>query len=199
MYHFHRNVSHTKAKITPPRLGGEKIGVFSSRSPHRPCPIGLSLVKIDKICNNEINFYGTDMIDGTPVLDIKPYIPIYDSPNYLDFAKDNDFLNKREAPDGEETLDVNNIPTTSASQNIRIPNWIRTNKKLTVVFSEIAESQLIALNIEKVIYKYIYIQKKYKIKQFLFSENSNRHFGSRSTFCLFAHKIRIPNLYISIR
>lgn len=80
IYHFHRNESHAKAKVAPPRLGGERIGIFSTRSPHRPCPIGLSLVEIDRIDGSEIYFFGTDMVDGTPVLDVKPYIPRYDNP-----------------------------------------------------------------------------------------------------------------------
>lgn len=80
IYHFHKNESHAKAKVAPPRLGGERVGIFSTRSPHRPCPIGLSLVEIDRIEGCRIHFHGTDMIDGTPILDIKPYIPRYDSP-----------------------------------------------------------------------------------------------------------------------
>lgn len=80
IYHFHKNDSHAKAKIAPPRLDGDRVGIFSTRSPHRPCPIGLSLVEIDRIDGHRIYFHGTDMVDGTPILDIKPYIPRYDSP-----------------------------------------------------------------------------------------------------------------------
>lgn len=80
IYHFHKNNSHPKAKVAPPRLGGERVGVFSTRSPHRPCPIGLSLVEIEKVEGDCITFLGTDMVDGTPLLDIKPYIPHYDEP-----------------------------------------------------------------------------------------------------------------------
>lgn len=80
IYHFHKNDSHAKAKVAPPRLGGERVGIFSTRSPHRPCPIGLSLVEIDRIEASRIYFHGTDMVDGTPVFDLKPYIPRYDSP-----------------------------------------------------------------------------------------------------------------------
>lgn len=90
IYHFHRNDAHAKAKVAPPRLGGERVGIFSTRSPHRPCPIGLSLVEIDRIENENANiyFFGTDMVDGTPVLDVKPFIPRYDSPMYgADFGK----------------------------------------------------------------------------------------------------------------
>lgn len=80
IYHFHKNDSHAKAKVAPPRLGGERVGIFSTRSPHRPCPIGLSLVEITSIEGCRIYFHGTDMIDGTPILDLKPYIPRYDNP-----------------------------------------------------------------------------------------------------------------------
>lgn len=57
LFHFHRNDStHIKAKVAPPRLNGVRTGVFATRSPHRPSPIGLSLVKIDKIVQNIIYF-----------------------------------------------------------------------------------------------------------------------------------------------
>lgn len=62
IYYFHRNQAHLKAKVAPPRLGGERVGVFSTRSPHRPCPIGLSLVELERIENSSIYFYGTDMV-----------------------------------------------------------------------------------------------------------------------------------------
>ncbi|XP_029169521.1 tRNA (adenine(37)-N6)-methyltransferase-like [Nylanderia fulva] len=85
LFHFHRNDStHTRAKVAPPRLNGIKTGVFSTRSPHRPCPIGLSLVKILKIENYTIYFEGVDMVNQTPVLDIKPYIPQYDNPLHIE-------------------------------------------------------------------------------------------------------------------
>lgn len=81
IFHFHATESsNVPAKVSPPRLGGERRGVFSTRSPHRPCPIGLSLVKIQSIEGNRIYFFGVDMVNGTPVLDIKPYIPQYDYP-----------------------------------------------------------------------------------------------------------------------
>ncbi len=77
---FHQNTNKTvKLKIHPPRLKGEKIGVFASRSPHRPNPIGLSVVKILEIHENEIIVGGVDFIEGTPILDIKPYLVSFDS------------------------------------------------------------------------------------------------------------------------
>ncbi|XP_076583547.1 tRNA (adenine(37)-N6)-methyltransferase [Chaetodon auriga] len=79
---FHKN-GHlsSKAKVKPPRLDGQRVGVYSTRSPHRPNALGLTLAKLDKIAGDTIHLSDIDMIDGTPVLDIKPYIPEYDSPH----------------------------------------------------------------------------------------------------------------------
>ncbi len=84
------------SKIKPPALGGKRVGIFATRSPHRPNPIGFSLCKIDKIVippkkkhqkASESPYYvhvsGLDLVDGTPVLDIKPYVPHYDSVGYM--------------------------------------------------------------------------------------------------------------------
>lgn len=89
LYHFHKNsaTQHVHAKVSPPRLNGTKTGVFATRSPHRPSPIGLSLVKIDRITENTVYFTGVDMVDQTPVIDIKPYIPQYDSPDHLNVPR----------------------------------------------------------------------------------------------------------------
>lgn len=77
LFWFHKNDQSSRfhAKVFPPRMGGEKTGVFSTRSPHRPNPIGLSLVKIDRIEKNGIWVSGVDLIEGTPILDLKPYLP----------------------------------------------------------------------------------------------------------------------------
>lgn len=81
---FHACMSEKwKAKVRPPRLGGkEKLGVFATRATHRPNPIGLSVIKLGKIYQEEkkvfIDLHGADLLDGTPVLDIKPYIPYAD-------------------------------------------------------------------------------------------------------------------------
>lgn len=80
IFQFHQNTNlRYHAKVHPPRLGGQQIGVFATRSPHRPNPIGLSLVKIEKIEGDSIYLSGVDLVDGTPVLDIKPYIPEVES------------------------------------------------------------------------------------------------------------------------
>ncbi|KAK9705804.1 hypothetical protein RND81_07G083000 [Saponaria officinalis] len=73
--------SKFKAKVRVPRLKGEKKGVFATRSPHRPCPIGLTVAKIVAVQGNMILLSGVDLVDGTPVLDVKPYLPYCDSVN----------------------------------------------------------------------------------------------------------------------
>jgi len=64
-----------RPKIHPPRLKGKSIGVFASRSPHRPNPIGLSLVQILEVSQEGLWLGGLDLVNGTPILDIKPYLP----------------------------------------------------------------------------------------------------------------------------
>ena len=62
--------------VTPPRLNNPvETGVFSSRSPSRPNPIGFTKVKLLKVENNKLFIDRIDALDGTPVLDIKPYLP----------------------------------------------------------------------------------------------------------------------------
>lgn len=73
---FHQNkVSRYHAKVHPPRLGGKSIGLFATRTPHRPNPIGLSLVELISVEKDGIIVSGADLVDGTPILDIKPYLP----------------------------------------------------------------------------------------------------------------------------
>lgn len=81
---FHENaVEGWKPKVRPPRLGGnQSVGVFSTRSPVRPSPIGLSVVKLESIetvnGRTVLHLSGVDFLDATPVLDIKPYVPYVD-------------------------------------------------------------------------------------------------------------------------
>ena len=74
--------NNKKTKIAPPKLQGEKKGVFATRSPHRYNPIGLSLAKLDKINNRTIFVSGADLIHGTPIIDIKPYHYLDNLNNY---------------------------------------------------------------------------------------------------------------------
>jgi tRNA-Thr(GGU) m(6)t(6)A37 methyltransferase TsaA len=81
LFVFHRNVEQGrgwKAKVLPPR-GDTKQGVFATRSPHRPNPIGMSAVAIDHVDELVVHVRGLDLLDGTPVLDLKPYVAYADS------------------------------------------------------------------------------------------------------------------------
>lgn len=74
-------------RVRPPRLGGnQRIGVFASRSTHRPNPIGQSVVKLDGMQPGRLLISSIDLLDGTPILDIKPYVPYADS---LPLARNN--------------------------------------------------------------------------------------------------------------
>lgn len=78
IYHFHKSKVH-KLKVIP-FLDNSERGVFATRSPQRPNHIGLSVVQLLSIEENEITIKGVDVLDGTPLLDIKPYIAKFDSP-----------------------------------------------------------------------------------------------------------------------
>lgn len=68
-----------RLKVRPPRLGGNaSVGVFASRSTHRPNGIGQSVVKLDKVEGSRLYVSGVDLLDGTPIIDIKPYVPYAD-------------------------------------------------------------------------------------------------------------------------
>ncbi len=81
LYGFHRHMGKRNAQTArPPRLGGQKrIGVFASRAPYRPNPIGLSLVHLEGIDKHGIHISGLDILDGSPLFDIKPYLPYADA------------------------------------------------------------------------------------------------------------------------
>jgi tRNA-Thr(GGU) m(6)t(6)A37 methyltransferase TsaA len=76
---FHA-VTHTRWTGRPPRLGGERVGVFASRSPHRPSGLGLSLVRLAGVDGRVLHLRDHDLLDGTPVLDIRPYVAWCDHP-----------------------------------------------------------------------------------------------------------------------
>lgn len=76
-FHLNRNKAF-KSTIHPPRLKGRTVGVFASRSPHRPSPIGLSLARLLAVEGDTLQLAEIDLVHGTPILDVKPYIPAYD-------------------------------------------------------------------------------------------------------------------------
>ena len=114
---FHRHGGGPwRAAIRPPRLGGSKVvGVLASRSPHRPNPVGMSAVRLDRIDVNakggaEVHVSGVDLLDGTPVLDIKPYLPYADS--------------IPEASAGWASAPIPRVPITLA-EGVEIPEDVR--------------------------------------------------------------------------
>ena len=78
LFWFDRNAGW-RPKILPPRSRTGRKGVFATRSPHRPNPLGLSAVRLERIDGLTLHVHDVDMLDGTPVLDIKPYVAYTDA------------------------------------------------------------------------------------------------------------------------
>jgi tRNA-Thr(GGU) m(6)t(6)A37 methyltransferase TsaA len=78
IYHLHR-VEGWKPKVTP-FLDNVERGLFATRAPWRPNPIGLSIVGLERIQSSVVYLAKVDILDGTPLLDIKPYVPSFDQP-----------------------------------------------------------------------------------------------------------------------
>lgn len=80
LFLFHQTLEDKpRLKVRPPRLGGnQSVGVFSTRATHRPNGIGQSVVRLERVEPNRLYLSGIDLLDGTPVLDIKPYVPYAD-------------------------------------------------------------------------------------------------------------------------
>jgi len=123
------NNNKVKSKISPPAMGGgKKVGIYATRTPHRYNPIGLSLCKLDRIVKDDkgkgvrLHISGLDLVDGTPVLDIKPYVPVYDSVN----------------DDG-----ANN----NKDEGVRVPGWVAgglsMKRSITVMPSAINDLKMI--------------------------------------------------------
>lgn len=76
IFGFHLNTNRRQlTKVRPPRLGGERrLGSLATRTPHRPNPLGLSVVRLLSIRHNELSLAEVDLVDGTPIFDIKPYV-----------------------------------------------------------------------------------------------------------------------------
>lgn len=80
LFLFHQALEEQpRLKVRPPRLGGNRsLGVFATRSTHRPNGIGQSVVRLERVEPGRLWLSGIDLLDGTPVLDIKPYVPYAD-------------------------------------------------------------------------------------------------------------------------
>jgi tRNA-Thr(GGU) m(6)t(6)A37 methyltransferase TsaA len=78
LFWFHHNAGW-RPKVLPPRSTTGRKGVFSTRSPHRPNPIGMSVVRLERVDGLTLEILDADMLDGTPVLDLKPYVAYTDA------------------------------------------------------------------------------------------------------------------------
>jgi tRNA-Thr(GGU) m(6)t(6)A37 methyltransferase TsaA len=78
LFWFHHNEGW-RPKVLPPRSGSGRKGVFSTRSPHRPNPLGLSALRLERVEGLNVHVRGVDLLDGTPVFDIKPYVAYTDA------------------------------------------------------------------------------------------------------------------------
>ncbi len=77
LYHFHKSRNFSLQVV--PFLDTEPRGLFATRAPNRPNPIGLSIVQLDKIEDGVLHIRNVDILDSTPLLDIKPYVPEFDA------------------------------------------------------------------------------------------------------------------------
>jgi tRNA-Thr(GGU) m(6)t(6)A37 methyltransferase TsaA len=80
LYHFHASGDDAPLSVEP-FLDDEQRGVFSTRAPQRPNPIGLSVVSVESVEGRELTVGGIDVVDGTPLLDVKPFVPEFDVPS----------------------------------------------------------------------------------------------------------------------
>ncbi len=78
LYHFHRSEGFDLQTV--PFMDSEPRGLFATRAPRRPNPIGLSIVRLDTVEEGVLRIQNVDILDGTPLLDIKPYVPEFDAP-----------------------------------------------------------------------------------------------------------------------
>lgn len=116
-----------RAKVRPPRGGGVKVGQLATRSPHRPNPLGLSLVKMDRWDESTLRLYisGLDLVHGTPVYDIKPCVP-WDIPGH-----------------GPGMIYSSQQSQEVIEQVLRVPSWVTQEDSLSnVSFTTEAEDQL---------------------------------------------------------
>lgn len=141
IWKFSESGESNSLTVRPPRLGGNtRLGVFATRSPFRPNPIGLSCVKIESVEQTQnrgtvINILGADLMDGTPIYDIKPYLPHSDCiteavGGFSDEVKD--YCLKVEIPEQiKESFDKQFIETvTEILENDPRPSYHRDPERI---------------------------------------------------------------------
>lgn len=122
VFWFHHNAGW-RPKVLPPRSVTGRKGVFSTRSPHRPNPIGMSAVRLERVDGLTLHILDADMLDGTPVLDLKPYIA------YTDAHQDagNGWLDDAQVADSQRAYEVS-FDALAAEQ----ARWIEARTGLAI-------------------------------------------------------------------
>lgn len=115
---FHRNDTW-RSLVLPPRGPAKRRGVFATRSPHRPNAIGMTPVKLLGVNGSKLLLGACDLVDGTPVFDIKPYIPAYDA-----------------------------FPEESSGWLQEVDEWMQQEARFSLKFSEKSRAQLLWLREE---------------------------------------------------
>jgi tRNA-Thr(GGU) m(6)t(6)A37 methyltransferase TsaA len=133
IYVFHQNTDlhqdwkKIKGKVNVPRLNGGRVGVLATRSPHRPNAIGLSSAKIDGISSNGkvLELSGVDLVDESPILDIKPYVPFCDS---LSCAETPEWV-RRDRDEGLEPLHIAEVSISDEVKEKLEACWLSNNEE----------------------------------------------------------------------
>jgi tRNA-Thr(GGU) m(6)t(6)A37 methyltransferase TsaA len=123
IFWFHRNPGW-RPKVLPPRSTTGRKGVFATRSPHRPNPIGMSVVRPEAVEGLVLHIRDADMLDGTPVLDLKPYVAYTDAHPE---AGNGWLLQDAQPPDPVRAYDVQ-LEAVAAEQAV----WIETHTGLAI-------------------------------------------------------------------
>ena len=114
-----------RGKIHPPRLKGAKVGIIASRSPHRPNNIGLTLARILECEKDKLVVSEVDLVDGTPILDLKPYLATADRPaEYSSGWTDHVTVTQRECEFSEKA--EAELEELARLKRIEEPNRIRS-------------------------------------------------------------------------
>ena len=155
---FHENTngdteaSQLPARIKPPRLGGQKVGCLSTRSPHRPNNIGLSVCEVIEVGTDFIRLSGIDFVDGTPVLDIKPYIP-YDSIQLDDQNNESSPVPLPMSVAASPSVYLQSDGSVYKQRRLKVPSWIIDSDipLHPVVFNECALETLSDLVLDRML------------------------------------------------
>jgi tRNA-Thr(GGU) m(6)t(6)A37 methyltransferase TsaA len=123
LFWFHHNQGW-RPKVLPPRSRSGRKGVFATRSPHRPNPLGLSAVRLERIEGLTLHVAELDILDGTPVLDIKPYVAYTDA---IPHARDGWLADDRAPRDPIVPFDVEWDPAAAEQAE-----WIESRTQLAL-------------------------------------------------------------------